>query len=162
MKPLSFVFSFLFAFSLFSCKAQDHTAKGKKDVHDTARIFLYGSVRVKETSEPVEYVPYMLFKEKVPYTYKNAARVGASDKNGQYSVDITSLKDSTQTLVIRCKYIKHAQTEIVIAGKIKKSMQVDIIIVAGAGSFNTTYKIDKKTSALSLVKQASEVAPEQY
>lgn len=88
--------------------------------------------------------------------------MGTSDKDGKYKIEITSLKDLTETLVIRSKYIKHAQTEIIITGKIKKSIQLDIVIAAGAGSFNTVYKIDPKTSKLKLVKETLNVAPDQY
>lgn len=120
---------------------------------DTARIFLSGTIFEGSEKEPVGVATYAIYLNTSTKMSEGIKRTGVSDKGGRYKVDVTSIADSTETLVIRSFYIQHQVTEVVVKGKIKKSINLDIELFMGSGTANIVYKLNSKNSKLKLISK---------
>ncbi len=157
MKQIVFLCVVLVAFFCINCKSSakiPELINGK----DTSKIYIYGTIYAKGTKEPISYAGYVLQLTDTGSISRGAVRQGTSDKSGRYKIDITTLTDSTNVIVIRSKFINCALTHIIIKGKIRKSLPLDIEIMYGQGNFTTEYKINPKNSKLKLVKQTINVS----
>lgn len=157
MKQTVFLCVILVANFCFNCKSSEKIPEVKSG-KDTTRIYIYGTICAKGTKEPISYAGYVVQPTDTGSISHGAVRQGTSDKSGRYKIDITTLTDSTNIIVIRSKFINCALTHIIIKGKIKKSLPLDIEIMYGQGNFTTEYKINQKNSKLKLVKQTINVS----
>jgi hypothetical protein len=157
MKKISFLCTILFAYFYFSCKSPTKIAAIKTGT-DTTRIFIYGTICAYQTKEPIGYAGYMIHPTDTGNIRRGSVRHGTSDQSGRYKIDITTLVDSTNILVIRSKFINCALSHVILKGKIKKSVPLDIEVIYGNGDFFREYKIKAKNSKLKLVKQTINVS----
>lgn len=156
MKLVYFLFSILFTFCFVNCKTLS-TSSSMKSGKDSIKIFIHGTIRAYQTLEPIGYAGYMVHPTDTGSIRRGSVRHGTADKYGIYKIDITSLVDSTEIIVLRSIFINCALSQIIIKGKIKKSVPLDIEIMYGIGDFTREYIIDPRNSKLTLVKQTVNV-----
>jgi hypothetical protein len=157
MKQLLFLCCIPFAYFCISCKSQSKIALTNNGV-DTTRIYIYGFICAYQTKEPIVNAYYIIHPTDTGNINRGSVRNGISDKFGRYKIDITTLVDSTNILVIRSKDINCALSHIILKGKIKKSIPFDIELIYGQGNFTREYKIKTKNSKLKLMKQTIDVS----
>jgi len=153
-RGLSWIFLFISLCTGCSSQSKPNRSKPEKD---TARIYIYGAIRDNKTKETIPFATYALFPTDTGGVWQGSVRRGMSDNLGNYKIDITSLTDSTNILVIRSKYIRYALTHIIVKGKIKKSIPVDIEEAEGNGDLYRYYKVSPKNSRLKLEKEVNKV-----
>lgn len=137
-----------------SCNSQSKTSGSeiKKE-----KIFLQGAIMDSKTKEPIPFATYSLFSTDTGSVWNGSIRRGASDNLGNYKIDITSLTDSTDILVLRSKCIRYALGHIILKGNIKKSIVVNLELVEGNGDNYQYYQVDPKDSRLKLENSINKV-----
>jgi hypothetical protein len=142
------------------CNSQTKTSvlKTGKDM----RIFLSGSIRDIQSKESIPFATYIILPSDTLKGWNGSVRRGMTDQAGNFKVDITTLVDSTKVLVIRCKYINYAASHVIIKGKVKKSLSVDVETMIGSGDYYTYYNVNPKKSVLILEKHVNKVSTPGY
>lgn len=120
---------------------------------DTSRIILSGTIRDHQSKEPFDYATVLVYTTDTANVWHGHSRAVLTDGTGKFKIDITSLRDSIKTLVIRAKYINCAFTHVFIQGKVKKSLQFDVDLLYGSGDYKAYYKVNPKTSSLIFLKE---------
>ena len=123
------------------------------DHNDTNRIFVYGTIRDRQSKEPFEHGIVVAQKSDT----SRISRAVQADQYGNYKIDVTTLVDSTKTLTIRSWYINCAYTHIIIKGKVTRSLQLDIDIISATGHYYVNYKLNSKTNKLRLINETAQV-----
>lgn len=85
------------------------------------RIYIYGAVRDKGGKNT--------FNSKV--FLKGTKIIYQANDDGLYKLDITKIADTCRTYIVKSGYVLYQTSEVIIKGKIKSSIKVDIELIYG-------------------------------